>query len=113
VYTGRNPENNKRIYLNETVHGGLREAQAPLNKMLGERDRGWNLDSARQTLNQYLDRWLDVCEPRLRAKSLQGYKGLLHRNVRPQLGINTLAHVSAFDIQRLYRKLLNRSLLAG
>ena len=113
VYNGRDPETKKRQYVNQTIRGGLRDAQAHLNKMLGERDRGRNLDSSKQTLNQYLDRWLKVCaEPRLRAKSLQDYEGLLRRYVRPRLGTKALAHVSAFDIQTLYRELLNRSLSA-
>ena len=113
VYNGRNPETKKRNYLNQTIHGGLRDAQAHLNKMLGERDRGRNLDSSKQTLNQYLDRWLEVCaKPRLRVKSFLDYEGLLRRYVRSQLGTKALATVSAFDIQTLYRELLNRSLSA-
>ena len=89
VYNGRDPETRKRKYLNQTIHGGLRDAQAHLNKMLGERDRGRNLDSSKQALNQYLDRWLEVCaKPRLRTKSFQDYEGLLRRYVR---------RVSAFD----------------
>jgi hypothetical protein len=93
------PKTKKRNYLNQTIHGGLRDAQAHLNKMLGERDRGRNLDSSKQTLNQYLDRWIKICaEPRLRAKSLRDYEGLLRRNVRPRLGMKALAQVTAFDI---------------
>jgi integrase len=81
--------------------------------MLGERDRGRNLDSSKQTLNQYLDRWLEVCaKPRLRAKSFQDYEGLLRRYVRPRLGAKALATVSTYDIQTLYRELPNRSLSA-
>jgi integrase len=103
----------KRKYLNQTVHGGLRDAQSHLNKMLGERDRGRNFDSSKQTLNQYLDRWLEVCaKPRLRAKSFQDYEGLLRRYVRPRLGGKTLATVTAFDIQILYRELLTGGLSA-
>ena len=76
MYTGRHLETKKRTYLNQTIHGGLRDAQAHLNKMLGERDRGRRLDSSKQTLNQYLDRWLELCaKPRLRAKSLKDYEG--------------------------------------
>ena len=76
VYNGRDPETNKRNYLNQTIEGGLRGAQAHLNKTLGERNRGRNLNSSRQTLNQFLDRWLEVCaRPRLRAKSLRDYEG--------------------------------------
>ena len=81
--------------------------------MLGERDRGRRLDSSKQTLNQYLDGWLELCaKPRLRAKSLRDYEGLLRRYVRPELGTKALASISAFDIQTLYGDLLVRSLSA-
>jgi integrase len=113
VYNGRNPETKKRDYLNQTIHGGLREAQAHLNRMLGERDRGRNLTLSKQTLNQHLDRWLEICaKPRLRAKSLQDYEGLLRRYVRPQLGTRALPTLSAFDIQTLYGELCDRNLSA-
>jgi integrase len=113
VYVGRDAESKKRKYLNKTIHGGLRDAQAHLNRMLNERDLGRNLDSSKQTLNQYLDRWLEVCaKPRLRTKSFQDYEGLLRRYVRPQLGIKPLVSVHPFDIQSLYRELLDRGLAA-
>ncbi len=113
VYNGRDPESKKRKYLNQTVRGGLRDAQCHLIKMLGERDSGRNLDSSKQTLNQYLDRWLDVCaKPRLRAKGFRDYEGLLRRYIRLRLGAKTLSAVSAFDIQTLYRELLDRGLSA-
>ena len=113
VYSGRDPETKRRKYLNQTIHGGLRDAQAHLNKMLSERDRGRRLDSSRQTLNQYLDSWLELCaKPRLRAKSLKDYEGLLRRYVRPRLGLLALASISPLDIQELYRDLLVRNLSA-
>jgi integrase len=71
------------------------------------------LDSSKHTLNQYLDRWLEVCaKPRLRAKSFQDYEGLLRRYVRPRLGGKALATVTVFDIQILYRELLTGGLSA-
>jgi integrase len=110
AYMGRDSETKKRKYLNNTVHGGLRDAQAHLNRMLSERDLGRN---TMQTLNQYLDRWLEACaRPRLRAKSFQDYEGLLRRYIRPQLGTKPLASLQAFDIQSLYRDLLDRGLSA-
>jgi len=113
VYTGRDSETKKRMYLNQTIHGGLRDAQAYLNKMLGERDHGRKLDSSKQTLNQYLNRWLELCaKPRLRSKSLKDYDGLLRRYVRPGLGPKALAAISALDIQTLYGDLLVRRLSA-
>jgi hypothetical protein len=95
VYTGRDLETKKRTYLNQTIYGGLRDTQAHLNKMLGERDCGRRLDSSKQTLNQYLDRWLELfAKPRLRAKSLKDYEGLLRRYVRPGLGPKIFIHLS-------------------
>ena len=113
VYTGRDSETKKRMYFNQTIHGGLRDAQAHLNKMLGERDRGRKLASSTQTLNQYLDRWLELCaKPRLRAKSFKDYEGLLRRYVRPGLGTKALTSISGFDIQTFYGDLLVRGLSA-
>ena len=71
------------------------------------------LESSKQTFNEFLDRWLQVCaQPRVRAKSFRDYEGLLRRYVRPVLGANALATVSALDIQALYRELLDRHLSA-
>ena len=39
-------------------HGSMREAQACLTKKLRERDLGRDLEGAKITLNEYLDRWL-------------------------------------------------------
>lgn len=113
VYNGRNCETKKRRYLNQTIHGGLREAQTHLNKMLSERDLGRNLDSSKQAVNQYLDRWLELsAKPRLRVKSLKDYDGLLRRYVRPRLGSKALTAVSALDIQMIYQDMLARGLSA-
>jgi hypothetical protein len=113
VYVGRDAETRKRKYLNKTIHGGLRDAQVHLNRLLGERDLGRNLDSSKQTLNQYLDRWLEVCaKPRLRAKSFQDYEGLLRRYVRPQLGVKPLVSVW-FGVRSACRGLWSGRTVAG
>jgi integrase len=81
--------------------------------MLTERDRGRNLDSSKQTLNQYVDRWLEICaKPRFRGKSLHDYEGLLRRNVRPRLGTKGWRMSPLFNIQELYHELLDRGLSA-
>jgi integrase len=100
-------------YLGKSIHGGLRAAQAHLNRMLAERDLGRNIRPSRQTLGQYLDHWLDICAgPRLRAKSLRDYSTLLARYVRPPLGARPLGELSPAEIQTLYSELLNRKLSA-
>jgi integrase len=113
IYVGRNPETGKRQYIGKTIQGGLRAAQAHLNRMLGERDLGRNIRSSRQTLDQYLDHWLEIsAQPRLRAKSFRDYSGLLARYVRPRLGASPLGELTSAEIQTLYSELLNRPLSA-
>jgi len=58
VYLGRDHETKKRNYHNRTIHGSMREAQAYLTRKLRERDLGRDLEGAKITLNEYLDRWL-------------------------------------------------------
>jgi hypothetical protein len=111
IYVGRDPETRRRKYVGKFIHGGLRSAQAHLNRMLAERDLGRNIRSSRQTVGQYLDHWLDICaRPRLRAKSFRDYSSLLARYVRPNLGSRSFGELSSAEIQTLYSELLNRKL---
>lgn len=113
IYAGRNPETGKRQYIGKSIQGGLRAAQAHLNRMLAERDLGRNIRSSRQTLGQYLDHWLEIsAQPRLRAKSFRDYTGLLARYVRPRLGARPLGELTPAEIQTLYSELLSRPLSA-
>lgn len=110
---GRDAETQKRKYLSTTVHGGLRDAQTRLHHMINDLGLRRNLGPSRLSLNDYLDQWLEVSAgPRLRLKSFQDYKGLLRRYVRPQIGTKMLASLQPFDLQTLYRDLLERGLSA-
>ena len=60
VYLGRDRETNRRNYHNRTTHGPIREAQAYLTRKLRERDLGRDLEGAKITLNECLDRWLET-----------------------------------------------------
>ena len=103
IYVGRDPETRKRRYIGKFIHGGLRSAQAHLNRMLAERDLGRNIRSSRQTVGQYLDHWLNICaRPRLRVKSFCDYTNLLARYVRPRLGTRPLGELSPAEIQTVY-----------
>src|SRR5215472_15184154 len=55
-------------------HGSMREAQACLTKKLRERDLGRDLEGAKITPNEYLDRWLETAvKPRVRQKTCRDY----------------------------------------
>jgi integrase len=113
VYLGRDHKTEKRNYHNRTIHGSMREAQAYLTRKLRERDLGRDLEGAKITLNEYLDRWLETAvRARVRQKTFQDYQGLLRRYVRPILGDRVLAGLRPLDLQTIYQQMTERSLSA-
>lgn len=69
----------------------MQEAQAYLTRRLRERDLGRDLEGAKITLNEYLDRWVETAvKPRVRDNTRQDYEGMLRRYVRPSLGRKTV-----------------------
>jgi integrase len=113
VYLGRDHETKKRNYHNRTIHGSMREAQAYITRKLRERDLGRDLEGAKITLNEYLDRWLETAiRPRVRPKTFQDYQGMLHQYVRPVLGQRVLAGLRPLDLQEMYRHMTERCLSA-
>src|SRR5207237_9662338 len=70
----------------------MREAQAYLTRKLRERDLGPDVEGAKITLNEYLDRWLETAvKPRVREKTCHDYEGVLRRYIRPNFGERELA----------------------
>ena len=111
VYLGRDHETKKRNYHNRTIHGSMREAQTYLTRKLRERDLGRDLEGAKITLNEYLDRWLEIAvRARVRPKTLQDYQGMLQRYVRPILGDRVLAALRPLDVQTMYQQMTERGL---
>src|SRR5215470_10064728 len=87
VYLGRDHETKKRNYHNRTIHGSMRETQEYLTRKLRKRDLGRDLEGAKITLNDYLDRWIQTAvKPRVREKTSHDYEGMLRRYIRPNLG---------------------------
>ena len=91
----------------------MREAQVYLTRKLRERDLGRDLDGAKITLKEYLDRWLETAvTPRVRAKTWQDYVGILRRYIRPSLDERVLAAMRPLDVQTTYQKIIERGLSA-
>jgi hypothetical protein len=104
VYLVLAPETHRRRYLNRTVGGSLHAAQHVLNTHLAACAEGKELVGALMTLNQYLDRWLELAaRPKLRTKSLADYESLLCRHIRPTLGERMLSDVTPLDLQSAYQ----------
>jgi integrase len=112
IYLGRD-ESGKRIYLNKTIHGPRKAAQAWLNQRLTERDAGVAVKPAQQTLNEYLDRWLETAaKPKVRPKTLLGYRNLLDCHIRPALGARPLGKISPLEVQQAFQTMQEKGLSA-
>ena len=111
VSLGHDRETGRRRYLNRTIRGGFRAAQRYLNLRLEERCRGGELEGEGLTLNQYLDRWLELAaRPKLRTKSYRDYKALLGLYVCPALGERELHSLTSLDLQRVYHQMYEKGL---
>jgi len=95
VYTGIDPLTKKEHYLVQTVPAGpgaAREAEKVRTRLLSQIDERRS-PRTRATLNQLLDRWLDVVE--LEPTTRKGYVSKLDKHVRPVLGKLSLAKLDA------------------
>ena len=113
VFMGRDSESGKRKYVNKTIHGTLRDAQAYLSRSQRDRDLGVFFEPSRISLDSYLDKWLETAaKPKLRAKTHRDYEALLRRYVRPALGSRPVAKIEPLEIQGLYAEMQERGLSA-
>ena len=86
VYAGIDPVSKKRHYLVETVAAGpsaARDAERVRTRLLNQVDERRN-PRTKATVNQLLDRWLEVAE--LETTTRNSVVGRLNRHVRPVLG---------------------------
>src|SRR5438094_2409648 len=86
IFMGRDTKG-KRQYLNKTVHGTKKDAEAYLSKTVLEISSGTCVEDSRITIDAYLKKWLTTAaRPRLRDNTYREYEGLIDRYVTPTLG---------------------------
>ena len=86
VYAGVDPLSGKRLYLTETVPAGLRalaEAKKVRTRLIGQIDEQRN-PRTRATVNQLMDRYLDVVDVGVTTRGR--YEGVIRLHVCPLLG---------------------------
>jgi integrase len=102
IFTGRDA-NGKRCYLNKTIKGNKKDADAYLNKTATAISTGMFVEPSPLTVDDYLDKWLlNAAKPRVRERTFSDYSELLKRYVRPAIGKRRLSDLRPLDIQALY-----------
>jgi len=95
-----------------TVHGARRDAERELTRLLREADTG-HLVSVRDTLSEYLDRWLTDWAPHhVAPQTIAGYRTHVRR-LQATLGSVPLGKLTALQIERAIADLLKAGLAPG
>jgi len=87
----------------KVVYGKTRkEVAEKLKLILREHQQGLAVATDKQTLQEYMERWLDeVVEARTRAKTIHSYREIARLHIYPTLGKVTLQRLSPDQVQRL------------
>jgi hypothetical protein len=96
------PDGKTRSFYGKT----RREASDKLRAARRELDDGLNITANRESLLQYLERWLSASvKPSVRPKTYEGYEGIVRVRVIPYLGRVPLTKITPLDLQSLYTRL--------
>ena len=110
IFLGRDG-NGKRRYLNKTIRGTKKDADTYLSKTLTEISAGTFVESSPDTVDDYLQKWLETAaKPRLRENTYKEYEGLIQRYVKPKLGVMRLCDLRPLNVQKFYGELSEQNL---
>lgn len=87
----------KRVF--RTIRGSRRDAQRELTKLLSEVDRGEVVEHERIRFAEYIQRWLDHMQHRLRPTTFWRYESYVRCHMLPALGRMQLSKIRALHIQ--------------
>ena len=105
---GINPETGKQIFKN--VLGKTQaEVKEKLKKALDEAKKVDYTRTGKYTVEMWMDEWFEnVCKIKVRPSSHQTYRGYIDHHITPYIGNIPLEKLSTMDLQKLYRKLMNK-----
>ena len=105
---GTDPETGKQIFKN--VLGKTQaEVKEKLKKALEEARKIDVTRTGKYTVEQWMEEWFEnVCKIKVRPSSHQTYRGYIDHHVAPNIGKIPLEKLSTMDLQKLYRKLMNK-----
>jgi integrase len=92
----------------KTIYGKTRKEVADkLKRLLHEREQGINIAPERQTVQQFLERWLEqVIKPHRRARTYESYAQLTRLYLVPHIGGRQLSALTPEQAQAMFNHLL-------
>jgi integrase len=111
VFIGRGADG-KRHYVERTVRGTKRKAEQELARLVVEAGEGRYSPTAPMSLNQLLDRWLNVKRMAVEPATMSNYRWISDAYIRPALGDRKVAALRPIELDMLYADLHGRGLSA-
>ncbi len=108
VYAGR--EDGKVRWVSRTVLGGKRAAQSALANLVADVEGGRLVPGHPMSVGELLDRWLDDVGPHRSVYTLQEYRRMAEKNIKPAIGAVRLDRLTARQLDAFYKRLGERGL---
>ena len=104
AYAGIDPITNRQKYVTRTFHGGKREAEEALARLVVEVSGGGHA-AQDATVGDLLRQWLEFARPDLSPSTVRGYELVIGTYILPRLGSVPLAKLRTAQLDHLYAKL--------
>ncbi|MCE5314163.1 MAG: site-specific integrase [Armatimonadota bacterium] len=96
-------ENGKRRYKSKTMKGTKKAAQAELNRIVHELERGTYVEPAKMSITEFLRRWLrDYASGSVSGTTYERYEGIVEQHLIPALGSIPLEKLQPIHVQEYY-----------
>ena len=99
IELGKDPVTGKRQRIFRTVKGTKKQAQALMDKMKVELERGYVHDPSNMKLADWMHQWLDYYLPNIAATTRTNYKRDIERHIIPDLGHVQLRLITPMVVQ--------------
>lgn len=104
--------NGRRRYFSKTFRTE-KAAKEHLQDQQSAQNKGEFVEPTKVTLATLIDEWIDVIRPRVTQRTADGYRALLDRYIRPELGDKRVNQLETRDIQRVYAGMQSRKDLSA
>jgi len=107
VALGRDPITRKKRQKWHTFRGNKKQAQAELTRLIHQLNTGAYVEPTKLNVGDFLDRWLsDYAETNVSGKTLERYREIVSKHLKPSLGSLALHQLKPLHIQSYYTKAL-------
>ena len=89
--------------------GSKKEAQAKLARLVNEINTGDYVEPSKLPFREYLERWLrDYAQQSVAPKTLERYRQIVDKNIKPALGGYPLSKLKPLHIQSFYTEAITK-----